>query len=426
MTVDVLSPPAPAERQARTAVAVLFFTNGALFANLLPRFPQIKADLGIGNAAYGLAVAAFPTGAIVAGLAAGALIRRYGSGRVAVGGTVLTGIGVLAAGLSGSVVLFATALLLAGAMDAITDVAQNAHGLRVQRRYGRSIINSFHAIWSIGAVTGGSMAAGAIALDLSLGQHLLISAVVFGIAACVALRFCLTGPDTEPDAEAAKEETNGEAKEETNEWAARETGAESEELAPQREEKLRKTRLRTGYVLAALVLIAASGALVEDAGSSWAALYLSDSLHASGTLAASGYIALVGAQFVGRMIGDRLVDRFGQRTVARSGGLIAAVGMGLALAVPTATGTILGFATAGFGVATLVPAAMHEADELPGLKPGSGLTIVSWLMRLGFLLSPPIVGLVADSTSLRVGLLVVPLAGLMVMVLAGVLQPRRR
>ncbi|MFE5667537.1 MFS transporter [Streptomyces niveus] len=422
MTVDVLSPPAPAERQARTAVAVLFFTNGALFANLLPRFPQIKADLGIGNAAYGLAVAAFPTGAIVAGLAAGALIRRYGSGRVAVGGTVLTGIGVLAAGLSGSVVLFATALLLAGAMDAITDVAQNAHGLRVQRRYGRSIINSFHAIWSIGAVTGGSMAAGAIALDLSLGQHLLISAVVFGIAACVALRFCLTGPDTEPDAEAAKEE----AKEETNGGAARETGAESRELEPQREEKLRKTRLRTGYVLAALVLIAASGALVEDAGSSWAALYLSDSLHASGTLAASGYIALVGAQFVGRMIGDRLVDRFGQRTVARSGGLIAAVGMGLALAVPTATGTILGFATAGFGVATLVPAAMHEADELPGLKPGSGLTIVSWLMRLGFLLSPPIVGLVADSTSLRVGLLVVPLAGLMVMVLAGVLQPRRR
>lgn len=418
MTVDVLSPPAPAERQARTAVAVLFFTNGALFANLLPRFPQIKADLGIGNAAYGLAVAAFPTGAIVAGLAAGALIRRYGSGRVAVAGTVLTGIGVLAAGLSGSVVLFATALLLAGAMDAITDVAQNAHGLRVQRRYGRSIINSFHAIWSIGAVTGGSMAAGAIALDLSLGQHLLISAVVFGIAACVALRFCLTGPDTEPDAEAVKEETNG--------GAARETGAESRELAPQREERLRKTRLRTGYVLAALVLIAASGALVEDAGSSWAALYLSDSLHASGTLAASGYIALVGAQFVGRVIGDRLVDRFGQRTVARSGGLIAALGMGLALAVPTATGTILGFATAGFGVATLVPAAMHEADELPGLKPGSGLTIVSWLMRLGFLLSPPIVGLVADSTSLRVGLLVVPLAGLMVMVLAGVLQPRRR
>ncbi|NHI11636.1 sugar phosphate permease [Streptomyces sp. KO7888] len=403
MTLDVLRRPAPADRRARVAVAVLFFTNGALFANLLPRYPQIKADLGIGNAAYGLAVAAFPAGAITAGLAAGILVRRFGSARVAVGGTLLTGAGILAAGLADSVAVFAGALFLAGAMDAFTDVAQNAHGLRVQRRYGRSIINSFHAIWSIGAVTGGSMAAAAIALGVSRGPHLLFSAVVFAVAACVALRYCL--PGTETDTGTAAETGAGD-------------GAASPERAP-------ATGLRTGWVLAALVLIATAGTLVEDAGMSWATLYLSDSLHATAALAASGYVALVGAQFVGRIVGDRLVDRFGQRTVARSGALIAAVGMGLALAVPMVPGTVLGFAAAGFGVATLVPAAMHEADELPGLKPGSGLTLVSWLMRLGFLLSPPVVGLVADATSLRVGLLVVPFAGLIVLVCGGVLRSRR-
>jgi MFS family permease len=402
MTVDVLARPTRADRQARAAVAVLFLTNGALFANLLPRYPQIKADLGIGNAAYGLAVAAFPTGAIAAGLAAGVLVRRLGSARVAVAGTLLTGAGALAAGLADSVAAFAAALFLAGAMDAITDVAQNAHGLRVQRRYGRSIINSLHAIWSVGAVTGGAMAAGAIALDLSRGQHLLVSGVLFGIAACVALRYCLPGPDTEPAAQ--EDDTPG-----------RDAPHDRNGTSPR----------RTAYVLAALVLIATAGTLVEDAGNSWAALYLSDSLRASATLAASGFIALVGAQFVGRLIGDRLVDRFGQRQVARAGGLIAAAGMVLSLAVPTVPGTVLGFAAAGFGVATLVPAAMHEADELPGLKPGSGLTIVSWLMRLGFLLSPPVVGLVADEAGLRAGLLVVPLAGLLVLLLAGVLQPRR-
>ncbi|MFC9607268.1 MFS transporter [Streptomyces niveus] len=398
MTVDTLVRPSAVERRARTAVAVLFFTNGALFANLLPRYPEIKAGLGMSNAVYGLAVAAFPAGAIVAGPAAGVLVRRYGSARVAVVGTLLTGAGALAAGVAGSVPLLAVALFLAGATDAITDVAQNAHGLRVQRRYGRSIINSLHATWSVGAVTGGAMAAGAIALGLSRGEHLAISAVVFAAAACLALRYCLPGPDTEPETEDHLPKD------------AHHTG----------------TARRTMYVLAALVLIATAGTLVEDAGNSWAALYLSDSLHASAALAATGYIALVGAQFVGRLIGDRLVDRFGQRTVARTGGLIAAAGMGLALAVPTLPGTVLGFAAAGFGVATLVPAAMHEADALPGLKPGSGLTIVSWLMRLGFLLSPPLVGLAADSTSLRVGLLVVPLAGVLVVLLAGALQPRRR
>ncbi|MFC8338934.1 MFS transporter [Streptomyces rubiginosohelvolus] len=398
MTVDIETRPLPAARHARAAVAVLFFTNGALFANLLPRYPQIKEDLAIGNGAYGLAVAAFPAGAITAGLAAGVLVRRMGSARVAVLGTLLTGAGILAAGLAPSVALFATALFLAGAMDALTDVAQNAHGLRVQRLYGRSILNSFHAIWSIGAVTGGLMAAGAMSLGLSLGVHLAVAAVVLVAAAGAALRFCLPGPDNEP-----------------------------EEAGPEQRgtERARGTS-RVGLVLAALVLIATAGTLVEDAGNSWAALYLSDALHASAALAASGFIALVGAQFIGRIIGDRLVDRFGQRAVARSGGLITAVGMGLALAVPTLPGTVLGFALAGFGVATLVPAAMHEADALPGLKPGSGLTIVSWLMRLGFLLSPPIVGQVADAAGLRTGLLVIPAAGVLVVLLAGVLRARPR
>ncbi|WP_329040457.1 MFS transporter [Streptomyces sp. NBC_01422] len=416
MTVEAPSRPALAERQARVAVAVLFLTNGALFANLLPRYPQIKADLGLSNSLYGLAVAAFPAGAIAAGLAAGVAIRRLGSARAAVLGTLLTGAGILAAGLADSVVLFAGALFLAGAMDAVTDVAQNAHGLRVQRRYGRSIINSFHAVWSIGAVAGGSMAAAAIALGLSRGQHLTISAVVFAVAACIALRYCLSGPETEtgPGAETANDPVPASESASVPDIGGRVEGAGGPGTRGR----------RTVYVLAALVLIATAGTLVEDAGSSWATLYLSGSLHASVTLAAFGYIALVGAQFIGRVIGDRLVDRFGQRTVARAGGLITAAGMGLALAVPSVPGTVLGFAAAGLGVATLVPAAMHEADELPGLKPGSGLAIVSWLMRLGFLASPPIVGLVTDATSLRVGLLVVPLAGLLAFLLAGVLRNR--
>ncbi|HMR48741.1 MAG TPA: MFS transporter [Arachnia sp.] len=401
--MSVAAPPAPstADRRARGAVAALFLTNGALFANIIPRYPEVKAMLGLSNATYGLAIAAFPVGAIIAGLAAAAIIRRFGSARVAVAGTILTSLGLLAAGLAPSVLLFAAALFLGGAADANTDVAQNAHGLRVQRRYGRSIINSFHAVWSIGAVLGGVMSAGAIALGLSLGVHLAISGLLFSIVSLTALRFCLPGRDEEADEEAI---------------------ADVDEI---------RTTVRAGVttrtiaILVALTVIATMGAVVEDAGSSWATLYLA-SLGAPAALAATGFIALVGAQFVGRLLGDGLVDRFGQRTVARAGALIAAAGMGIALAFPTVAGTVLGFAAAGFGVATLVPAAMHEADELPGLRHGTGLTVVSWLMRLGFLLSPPIVGLIADATSLRVGLMAIPFAGVVVLLLAGVLSNRPR
>lgn len=397
------SGPSPVDRRARSAVAALFFTNGAIPANLLPRYPEIKDALQLGNTAYGLAVTAMPIGAIVFGPAAAWMIRRFGSGRVAVAGTIAAAACIVAAGVSGSVAILVAALFLAGGMDALTDVAQNSHGLRVERRYRRSIINSFHAVWSVGAVTGGLMAAGAIASGLSLGAHLVVSGVVFSAVALACLRLCLPGRDDDGrDAPETREPGTGQE-------------AASSRVGP-----------RAVIVLVALVLIAISGTMVEDAGNSWATLYLSSSLGAPHAVAAGGFIALVGAQFIGRMLGDRMSDRFGRRTVARAGGGVCAVGMGLALAIPSVAGTIAGFACAGFGVATLVPAAMSQADRLPGLRPGTGLTLVSWLMRIGFLASPPLVGMVADAVGLRFGLLTIVAAGVLTLICSSALPGRER
>jgi len=382
------------DRRARIATAALFLTNGAIFANLLPRYPEIKADLHLSNAVYGAAIASFSGGALVAGLAAAALIRRFLSSRVAVVGTIGIAVFVVAAGLSPSPLVLAATLFVAGAWDALTDVAQNAHALRVQRNYGRSIINSFHAVWAVGAILGGLMGAGAIALHIPRSTHLAISAAVFSAVAVIAYPYLLGGPDHD-DHRSAR----------SGGWGG--------------------AGIAVYATLVALVVIAIAGATIEDAGSSWATLYLRDSLYAPGAIAVFGYVALVGFMFIGRLFGDRLVDRFGERAVVRTGGFVAAAGMGAALAFPSVPGTIAGFAAAGLGVATLIPAAMHGADQLPGMRPGTGLTVVTWLMRVGFFGAPLLVGVVADATSLRVGLLSVPVAGAVVMVLAGALSGRR-
>lgn len=401
------APAAPADRapvdrgvrRARAAVSLLFLTNGALYANLVPRYPEIKAALELGNTQYGLAIAAFPAGALVAGMAAGPVIRRFRSARVAAFGTVLTALCMLGAAVGPTWALLAGALFLAGSFDAVVDVAQNAHGLRVQRRYRRSVLNSFHALWSVGAVTGGLMGAAATGMGVSPGVHLAVAAVLLSATALTAYRWTLPGPDGE-------------------EGAAADGGSEQEVRGV-------SGAAWTRYaILAALAVISIAGIMVEDAGSTWGAVYLSDHLGATASLAAFGYIALVGAQFVGRLAGDPLTDRFGQRAVARAGGVVTVLGLGAALLFPSVPGTIAGFAAAGFGVATLIPSAMHAADELRGLKPGTGLALVSWLMRMGFLCSPPVVGAIADATSLRTGLMVVPLAGVAVVVLAGVLADR--
>ncbi|MGV8883839.1 MAG: MFS transporter [Rhodoglobus sp.] len=397
--------PAREARLARTGVAMLFFINGALFSNLLPRYPEIKHDLDLSNVLIGAAVAAHPLGALISGLSAGILVRRFSSSRVAIGSSLVAAAALILAGFATEWVVLALAFFIAGAMDSLTDVAANSHGLRVQRLYGRSIINSFHAVWSIGAVAGGLMGAAAAALRIPLGLHITTAAVILGLAALASTRLLLPGP--EPDT-----------------LAERMSVASIEESSPRASPP--RTALFARYgILLALVAIAAGGAIVEEAGSSWSAIYLSGSLGATAFAAGLGFIALQSMQVIGRLLGDRMVDRFGQRAVARVGGLMVLVGMGSALAYPSVPITIIGFGLAGFGVATLIPGAMHAADEIPGLRPGTGLTLVSWLSRVGFLISPLIVGAVADAWSLRSGLLLVPIAGLAVIAFA-VAFPRRK
>ena len=380
-------------RRARAAVAACFFLNAVFYAGLVPRLPELKAQLGLSSTALGTALAALPLGALLAALSSAAFIRRFGSGRVASYGLVLLGVVVWTVSVAPNWLGLAAALLVVGALDAVVDVAQNAHGLRVQRHYGRSIINAFHGVWSVGAVVGGLLGSAAAGLQVPLGGHLAASAVVFGAVAVAASRAMLPGRD-EPDAVATD--------------------------VP-RERPRRRTAVPA---LAVLGVLAACGAFVEDAGASWSALYLRTELAAGAATAGLGFVALSVAMTVGRLTGDRVVDRFGRRRVARAGGVLTAAGMGLALALPSVPATLAGFALAGLGVATLIPAVYQAADELPGLPHGVGLAVINWLLRIGFLVSPPLIGVLADATSLRVALLSVVLAGVGALVLGRALPGR--
>lgn len=386
---------APVARRARAAVSAVFLVNAVLYANLVPRLPEVKDELGLSNAALGAAIAAMPLGALLAGLLAPLLIQRLGSAVVASFGLVSLAVAVAAIPFAGGWAALAALFLLAGALDAIIDVAQNAHGFRVQRLYGRSIVNAFHGLWSVGAVLGGVVGSVAAGLAIPLAAHVATTSAIFSVVAVVAYRFLLRGPE---DAERAETVTE-----------------------PAGSRALRNVAGRTVLMLAALGLLAACAAFVEDAGSSWGALYLRGEVGVGAAAAGLAFVSLQVAMTIGRLTGDRVVDRFGQRRVARVGGVAIAAGMGLALAVPSLTTTLVGFALAGLGVATLVPAVMHTADELPGLPAGVGLTVVSWLLRVGFLVSPTVVGLVADAASLRVALLGVVAAGVVVAVVGRVL-----
>ncbi|CAN5504381.1 hypothetical protein BH10ACT4_BH10ACT4_07460 [soil metagenome] len=120
-------------RKARFAVSALFLLNGAAFANIVPRYPDIKDALHLSNGEFGIAVAAYPLGALIAGTLGGAAIRRWHSGRIGPVAVLLLSLNLVLIGAAPVWWLFAVGLFIAGALDSTADIANNAHGLRVER-----------------------------------------------------------------------------------------------------------------------------------------------------------------------------------------------------------------------------------------------------------------------------------------------------
>lgn len=389
-----LSPPAPL-RRARLGVIGLFFLNGVAWTSILPRYPEIKASLMLSDDWWGLVIALGPLGGLIAGLATARLMRRFSSANVAVAAQVL-GIAMINLVINAPVaVMFAAGLFLMAGMDALCDIAMNSHGLRVQRLYKRSILNSFHAWWSVGAVVGGLIGSAYLQLGIALWIQGLTTSVVFLALSLYSRTLLLTGPD--PGIENITAPAD----------------------AP------RRIPARLLLRLVALGLLGASAGLVEDAGFSWSAIYLERYFETIPFVIGMGFVALQAGMVLGRFAGDRVVDMIGQRKAVVYGAAICGVGMLLALVFPSAALTIFGFFCAGCGVATVIPAAMNAGDELPGLQAGTGLTIVTWLLRLGFIMGPLMTGYISENVELRWALLLVPAAALVIVALSPALAPPR-
>ena len=297
-------------------------------------------------------------------------------------------------GLAPTWLALATALFAAGSLDAIADVANNSHGMRVERRYGRSILNSLHGLWSVGAVLGGAMGAAAAGLGLALVWHFAVAAGLFAALAVGASRFLLPGLD---DIERPA----------------------SVDVTPGRRPQLG----RPGFArrVLALGVIAALAQVMEDTGGAWGVVYLREDLDAAAAVSGLGFVALQTCQTFGRLLGDRAVSRYGDRAVARAGTAVAGGAITAALALPATASTVLAFGAIGLGIGTLIPASMRTADNLPGLPPGVGLTMAGTVNRIAMLAAPPLIGVIADTYGLRAGLLVIPLAAALVLVLASAL-----
>lgn len=400
--------------RARTAVHLTFLANGLGFSNLVPRYPEIVADLGLTKAAFGQAVMFTSVGALVAGLSASWCISRFTSARVASAGMVVLGLGLLGAGLADSWIVLALCMAWVGGTDAVVDVAQNAHGLRVERRWGSSVITGFHASWSLGAVLGAAMGQAMAGAGVPMAAHMAGVLALLALVSAVARRWMIEGPDSDD-----RQEVGDPGRGRAAAGADDATGATGEPVAV----GAGVPRAVTVGLVAVLGLMCAAAMFPEDTGANWSSLLLSEQ-GASPSMVGMGLVSLQATMIVGRLLGDAVIDRFGPRAVIAGGGALVVTGTGLALALASVPGTLVGMAVAGAGCAVAVPVAYAAADDVPGIGPGVGLTVVSWMARVVLLVAPPVLGRLADAHGTWVALAYGLLGGAVMVVTWPVLRRR--
>jgi Major Facilitator Superfamily len=367
---------------SRSAITTVFFVDGALFATWASRIPALSDQVHAGPGVLGLCLLAPAVAAVVAMPLVGGMLPGRSSSRFCLAAVIGLVAAIMLPALARTVPELAAALLVVGATNSTLDLAMNAQGVSIERGMNQPILSSLHAAFSFGGFAGAGLGALAAGLAVSPLAHFAVAAVLFGTLGLVAsLR--LPRHDHDADAEAPT---------------------------------LRWTRLPAR--LAVIGVACFFSLLAEGGASDWSAKLVRDDLAGTAALGAIAYAVFSIAMGTGRLLTDRLWARWGAGGLLRRSGALAALGFAAGLIAGTVPAAIAGFVALGLGLAGVIPTLFRAGAEQPGVSTGPALAAVSSLGYLGFLAGPPMIGAIAQVTSLRLACGVLALAGLVVLMLA--------
>ena len=379
MAQSAQNPVQPAVRQGymprtRLAVSLLFLMNGFVTGSWAPKIPEFKERLGIGESVLGLLILMFGVGSLVLMPIAGGFIARMGSQRVVKVTAVILSPLLLLLTLAPNLWTAVPAMFLLGGFVGAMDVAMNANAVEVEKSMRRAIMSSCHAYWSLGGLIG-SASGGLIMAYLGVLPHAIFITVACLLVLAIAWPMILAD---EPHPDAAKE-------------------------------KLRLPMTPLPWIIG---IIALFSMVPEGTVLDWGALYLRDELGASVALSGFGFAAFSATMAVMRFAGDHVRDRFGAVLTLRVCTMTALVGLVMAGLAPNA---IIGFALAGIGISNMVPIAFSAAGNMPGLAPGIGLSVATFMGYSGMLFAPSLIGFVAEHTGFAIVFTAVPVLFIVVL-----------
>ncbi len=377
-----------------------FFVLGAATATWSARLPAIKASLHLSDGRLGLALFAVPAGSVLTLALSGRLVDTFGAVRVLRIAGLLVCAALITIGLgpqTGDLPALMIALVCYGAVAGLLDVSMNTCGARLEVAYGRPIMSSLHAGYSIAGLAGAGIAG--IFAWLAIGPLPTFAAVALPLAAAslYASRRVVLPPVTAQAGQAGD--------------------------PPSRPTRRLLSRRQISVVIGVLGLLALCGQLGEGSAGDWSAVYLHVNLGSSAAVAAAGLAAFSVTMAAGRVAGDRLASRFGSVRLVRVSGLVAGLGLAAGLLIGTPAAAVAGFALLGAGLAAIFPQIVSSAARLDPTRAGRNIGRIAAVAYTGLLGGPVVIGAVASGVGLRDALLIPAALAAVVAVAAGVLGP---
>ncbi|WP_205501932.1 MFS transporter [Rufibacter psychrotolerans] len=372
----------PISRKAhRMAVGALFFLQGLCFSSWGSRIPSIQQQLQLSEAQLGAVLFSLPVGLMLSLPFTGWLTSKIGSRKVVTIALVIYSTTLVTIGLSQTTWQLVVALFFFGFASNMANISVNTQAVGVESLYKKSIMASFHGLWSLAGFVGAAIGTFMIGADIIPLHHFLMVLAVVLLGVALAYRYAFP----------------------------------QDAAAPANQPIF----VKPDKALMGLGLIAFCSLICEGAMFDWSGVYFQKVVQAEKAWVAAGYTAFMSTMAFTRFIADWLTSRLGLKRVLQLSGVLTAVGLAIAVLFPHMVTAIIGFLLVGAGVSAVVPLVYGVAGKTKTMAPSMALAAVSTIGFAGFLVGPPLIGLLAGVSSLRLSFAVIALMGISVALLSG-------
>ena len=367
-------------KRIRFCVSVFYFAMGLCFASWASRIPDIKTMLQLSEGDLGSILFAVPVGQLIVMPFSGKMVTRYGSKTILMFGLVLYVFSLVSLGFATTAWELSAGLFAFGVSGNLSNIAVNTQGVATEVLFKKAIMASFHGAWSIAGFSGAIVGLGMLALGLSPLYHFLIVAIVVLIAMAFASKHLIK----------AQENIKSEKK---------------------------KFFTKPDSALIWLGVIGFCCMASEGVMFDWSGVYFKEIIKVPGPLVIVGYTSFMIMMALGRFTADFLIRKYGRKKILQLSGILMSTGLFISVIFPYIIPSTIAFMMVGLGVASVVPTVYSVAGKNPNVPPGEALTIVSSVSFLGFLMGPPVIGYIAEMTSLRVSFAVIGIFGYVIAVM---------